>query len=237
MGVRSFLMFSGTFLVGSAAGFAVGYFVSKNKYRELADKEIESVRKAYEKHFKHNIPSIVSDTATKLEEKSIMEDKGVSKKNETIDPLTTSMEFVKLGDVVNEVNKKSTRYNKLYTGEGPHEEEIPQKIIKSSAPKKSTKKESYVITPDEFQESEYTAETLYWFSDKVLTDSDYNVIHDVVGLIGPEALNTFGRYLDDTVYVRNDSDKVDYEIIWDARKYSSMKPKIDDPTLSTEEDN
>lgn len=210
MSTRNFILFSGSLLAGGAIGFAIGYLVFKNKFRDLADKEIESVRKVYEKHFKQPEQK---ETEPMLEERKdgatlIITDKNTIKKN----------------------------YNKLYSNEGVQKEEIPQNVIESTTPRKTTKEKSYVITPDEFQESDYTAETLFWFSDKVLTDSDYNVIHDIVGLIGPEALNTFGRYSDDTVYVRNDSDKIDYEIIWDARKYSAIKPKLGDSTLPSDDD-
>lgn len=207
MSNRNFLMFSGSFILGSAAGFAIGYFVLRNKYRELADKEIESVRKVYEKHFKH-------------------EDHGVAIGDNNLSKKDFDIPEVKAASI-----GKTASYNKLYTGNGVHEAEIPETIIKSDTPRKTTKAQPYIITPDEFEESEYSAETLYWFSDKVLTDSDYNVIHDVNGLIGPEALNTFGRYLDDTVYVRDDADRIDYEIIWDARKYSTLKSKLGDNTL------
>ena len=47
-------------LLGAAAGGVAGYFYSKNKYLAMAEKEIESVKKVYEKHFS-NPPIINSE--------------------------------------------------------------------------------------------------------------------------------------------------------------------------------
>ena len=65
-----------------------------------------------------------------------------------------------------------------------------------------------------------------------MADDNGNIIHNVNEVVGPEALSTFGRYLDDTVYVKDDTKKIDYEIIWDARKYASVNKFFGDDTLS-----
>ena len=43
---------------------------------------------------------------------------------------------------------------------------------------------------------------------------------------------------DDTVYVRNDKEKVDYEILLDAREFSKIQPHSSNPkySLQTDED-
>ena len=38
------------FVVGAGTGFAVGYLLSKKKYEKKADTEIESVKRAFNKH-------------------------------------------------------------------------------------------------------------------------------------------------------------------------------------------
>ena len=52
---------------------------------------------------------------------------------------------------------------------------------------------------------------------------DNNVISSYIGLIGPKALNSFGQYQEDTVFVRNDKLKTDFEIILDAREFSKIR--------------
>ena len=40
-------------LLGAAVGGFAGYFYGKNKYLAIAEKEIDSVKKVYEKHFSY----------------------------------------------------------------------------------------------------------------------------------------------------------------------------------------
>lgn len=81
----------------------------------------------------------------------------------------------------------------------------------------------YVISPDEFDEhDDYEVVSLLYFNDKVLTDERYNVIEDVEGMVGEDSLNHFGEYEDDSVFVRDDEKKVDYEILLDSRDFSEV---------------
>ena len=83
-----------------------------------------------------------------------------------------------------------------------------------------TVKRPYVITPDEFGEIyEYDTISLRYYADKVLTDEDDVIITNVDEIIGEDSLTHFGEYEDDSVFVRNDEMKADYEIILDLRKY------------------
>lgn len=84
----------------------------------------------------------------------------------------------------------------------------------------------YVIAPEEFGEiDEYETETLtYYEGDGVLVDdiSD-EVIEDVDAMIGEGSLEHFGEYEPDSVHVRNDRARCDYEILLDTRCYSDVK--------------
>ena len=83
--------------------------------------------------------------------------------------------------------------------------------------------EPYIISPDDFMASSYESSTLLYYADGVLADSDNNVISSYIGLIGPKALNSFGQYQEDTVFVRNDKLKTDFEIILDTREFSKIR--------------
>lgn len=88
----------------------------------------------------------------------------------------------------------------------------------------------YVIPPYEFGEKDgYQCITLTYYSDKILTDDDDRIIHNVEEIVGLESLNHFGEYEPDVVYVRNDIQKCDYEILADYGTYADLverKPYI-----------
>lgn len=87
----------------------------------------------------------------------------------------------------------------------------------------------YVISPDEYGEfADYDTESLNYYADGVLVDDQGNIIDDVDGLIGEASLTTFGQYEDDSVHVRNDALKTDYEILSDVRTFAEAK-KINGP--------
>ena len=86
----------------------------------------------------------------------------------------------------------------------------------------------YVITPEEFDEEGYETISLTYYADGVLTDEQDFPIEDAEDTVGNDALNSFGEYEDDSVYVRDDDKGIDYEILLDVRKYSDL-PKTDEP--------
>lgn len=80
----------------------------------------------------------------------------------------------------------------------------------------------YVISPDEFGEIGYDTKSLTYYNDKILTDEDGDIIDDVDDIVGKDSLDTFGDYEDDSVFVRDDRRKVDYEILADPRNYADV---------------
>lgn len=81
----------------------------------------------------------------------------------------------------------------------------------------------YVIAPEQFMEKEdYDHVTLTYYADQVLTDENDEMIEDVEGTVGFESLNHFGEYEDDSVFVRNDARKIEYEILLDERTYADV---------------
>ena len=78
-----------------------------------------------------------------------------------------------------------------------------------------------VISPDEFQESEYPSLSLWYYTDGVITNDDNKIVTNAIELIGSDLKNHFGEYEDDpdTVYVVNENDKVVYEIMREYGAY------------------
>lgn len=127
-------------------------------------------------------------------------------------------------------------YEDEYEEEEPiSPEEIQDQIITengytqySSSVKPEEKREEeddmdkpYVITPEEFSDSDYNSETLTYWADGVVTDTDDEPLSEdqIEELIGKDSLTHFGEYEDDSVFVRNDNLRTDYEILADTRAY------------------
>lgn len=84
--------------------------------------------------------------------------------------------------------------------------------------------EPYVIIPEELGETGYEIVSLTYYNDGVLTDDTGLVIdeEDADGMIGEDALNHFGDHEDDSVHVRNDNLKRDYEILLNPTNYGDL---------------
>jgi hypothetical protein len=82
----------------------------------------------------------------------------------------------------------------------------------------------YVIKPEEFGEfGEYETISLTYYADQILADDGDELVEDVEGTVGFESLGHFGEYEDDSVFVRNDRLKCDYEILLDSRNYADVR--------------
>ena len=93
------------------------------------------------------------------------------------------------------------------------------KIIKKE---ETDMNEPYVISPDDFDENGYEIVSLTYYADDVLTDEHDNVIRNRDKLIGKDSLTKFGEYEEDSVFVRDDERKIDYEILADTRNYRDL---------------
>lgn len=108
--------------------------------------------------------------------------------------------------------------------------EIVQKMNYSTFSKKEKKEtkeveKPYVITPDEFGDCGYSTVSLTYYADDVLTyEDDDELIDNRDEIVGNDATNHFGEYEDDSVFVRNDAKKCDYEILYDQRNYHDIYP-------------
>ena len=78
------------------------------------------------------------------------------------------------------------------------------------------------IDPDAYGEyMDYEQVSLTYFADGVLAYEDtLEVIDDVKSIVGEFFADHFGEYEDDSVFVRNDLTRCEYEILADTRKYT-----------------
>ena len=80
---------------------------------------------------------------------------------------------------------------------------------------------------------EYEKISLSYYADGILADDDDEVMENADEIVGLDSLTHFGEYEDDSVFVRNDVMKCDYEILLDHRNYKDVASHV--RFLDTEE--
>lgn len=180
------------FVAGAAVGVAASWRVLDTKYKKLADKEIASVKELF-----------YSKPVENNEEPDESEEEKFEQSPEEDFTEEDKEEYVNLASNYTNYATKSVV------------EEEPNVEITDSEP--------YVISPVELGDCDYDViDLIYYEGDNTLTDEEDEIINDVGELIGWESLEHFGEYEDDSVCVRNDVRKVDYEVLLDVRKYSEV---------------
>lgn len=164
--------------ISFAAGGALGFFAAdklmKQKYEQLVQDEVDSVKAAFRKE--HPLP----------------EEKKPPKPTE----------------------KERKAYSQYTSSLGYTEEKKPAPL---QAP--------HVISPDEFGDQDgYDEISLTYYADGTVTDDNDRPMDEdeVEETIGKDSLTHFGEYEDDSVFVRNDRLKCDYEILMDQRSYADI---------------
>lgn len=82
----------------------------------------------------------------------------------------------------------------------------------------------HVIAPEEYGEADdYDLVSLTYYADGVLTDDWKEPIEDVAKIVGEDFHTHFGEYGEpDSVFIRNDRLKTDYEILLSQRNFSDV---------------
>ena len=186
------------FVAGAAIGSVVTWKLIEKKYKDLADEEIESVIET----FKNRKPRITKDEVKETVEKVINKCK---EPKEIVEDIVIAEKY----SIENEEEIDEDDESNYTIDVDPGVEII--------AP--------YVITPEQFGEySEYGTKTLTYYADNVLTDEIDNPItsDEMETMIGPDALDHFGEYEDDSVYIRDEMNEMDYEILKSEKKFSEI---------------
>ena len=186
------------FVTGAAIGSVVTWKLIEKKYKDLADEEIESVKET----FKNRKQIKINDKETS--------EKFITKYKDSKD---------KIEDIVS--NEKYNIENKEEIDDDEYNYTIDvNEGVEFVNP--------HIITPEEFGEyNEYKIKTLIYYADNVLTDEDDNPITslEMEEMIGIDSLDHFGEYEDDSVYVRDENNEIDYEILRSEKMFSEI-PKI-----------
>lgn len=186
------------FVAGAAIGSVVTWKLIEKKYKDLADEEIESVIET----FKNRKPRITKDNVKETVEKVINKYK---EPKEIVEDIVTAERYsIENEEEIDEDDESN------YTINVDNDVEVIT---------------PYVITPEQFGEyNEYGTKTLTYYADNVLTDEIDNPItlDEMVTMIGPDALDHFGEYEDDSVYIRDETNEMDYEILKSEKMFSEI---------------
>lgn len=114
------------------------------------------------------------------------------------------------------INSIYTEYEKVTTNYKAEEESSMKNVREEKKP--------YTIAPDEYEEGNGYAKVdlTFYEGDGILVadNSEEPLIPD--DIIGPDALNKFGEFEPDVLYVRDDSISTDYEVTLDPRRYADV---------------
>lgn len=192
------------FVLGAAVGSAVTLKYVKEKYEQIAQEEIDSVKEAFSKREsedKNEQPTEKVQVRIRAEQAK--------------DKPSVAEYAAKLRE------EGYTNYSN--PGNVPDEDSEPDSNENEEDKESMTKDAPYVIPPEEFGELYgYEKICLTYYADKVLADDDDELVDDIEEIVGSKSLLTFGKYEDDSVFVRNDRLRCDYEILLDQRKYSDV---------------
>lgn len=187
-------------LVIFTAGLGTGYFAGKKKFEKKADDEIESVKESLQNYYNNR-----KDIPAKPKVKVKIKEKANISNNKTINE-SEYVDYSAPYRGTNEKPIKSADKEEYISEESKRKCEIPK----------------YILDETEFGSSEYEAVSLYFFADNVLADDDFNIINNIENFLGDEAADILLNHkCDDSLFVRDDNLKVDYEVIIDERTYSN----------------
>lgn len=197
------------FTVGAAFGSAVTWKIVKDRYEKIVQEEIKSVKEVFSDRFN----SSNEETSSEESDEDMSEEDPVSDYRkicwddlEDLDPSELEEEeyqadLIEYEDIAN-----------IYKEGGA--DNMPT----------SEPREPYVIEPIEFGELDgYKTFELTYYEDGILEDEDYDIVKNPEEILGPDALGSFGEYEDDSVFVRNERLRADFQILKDYRTYDEAR--------------
>ena len=193
------------FAAGAVIGSLVTWKVIKTKYEDIAQEEIDSVKEEYTR-LMVSMKKKLNDSATYKDSNGSEDDESEEDIDKFDDSTMTNYnEIVKCYRSSNEEDNQNEK-------KGDEKEEDNDGVSYMKAP--------YVISPDDFGSVPgYNVEPLDYFADGILADG-WGVKLDIADTIGEDAVNHFGDYDDDVVYVRNEQTELEYEVTRDPRTYA-----------------
>ncbi len=194
------------FMLGMAVGSVITWQIIKDRY----ERRIEEDRKSLEEMYAAKKTAVVAEKPAEEEREEKKEDPPAP------DPK----------EIAERAKEKPSmeEYVKRLQGEGYTDYTHRGRPAEAEKPSESENKETpYVISPEEFGELDgYEKISLTYYADGVLADEDDEPVDDIEDIVG-DGLEHFGEYgEEDSVFVRSDMRKCDYEILRDLREFSEV---------------
>ena len=180
------------FATGAAIGSVVTWKLLKDKYERIAQEEINSVKETFLGPQKDEEPGSEDDEE---------EDAITRARKPDINAYAAKLQSAGYVDYANgEAPKPKTeaKVEVVYEEDGPH---------------------PYVIPPEEFDEEGYELVCFTYYADGVLVNDRGDIVKDVEDILGIDPEEHFGEYEEDSVFVRDDEKRIDYEILRDPSNY------------------
>ena len=217
---RNMLAKAFIFVAGATIGSAVTWKVIKNKYEQITQEEIKSVKEEYSrlsKLMRMEIDACHRVTEAHTEDEATDSDDSIDNNRDFSDPENNQVEYHKLTSKYRGTPDESES-NEEGDGDGIGDDDLP--FINGP----------YVISPDEFASSPpgYSACPIDYYKDGILADG-WGIKLNIEETIGEDAINHFGDYVDDVVHVRNERTQIDYEVTRDPRTYKEAEWAYSDP--------
>lgn len=183
------------FLAGATVGAVAAWLYVKKHYEQIAQEEIDSVKAAFAERKDFTI------------NKQPEEDVEINKKKADMAKLKPDL-----------VNYTAKLQEQGYTNYSAKSEKISKEEDNNSMVEGPR-----IISPEEYGEIDgYAQLNLTYYSDGTLADDDDEIVDDIDETVGADFAEHFGDYEDDSVFVRNDRLKCDYEILRDNRPFSDV---------------
>ena len=202
--------------VGAAIGSLVTWKVVKTKYEQIAQEEIDSVKEEYKRvmDLQRKEVDLYRNKQTAIQNES---EEPSEEQNDEYYPDDDERDFTASEKEQVEYYKLTSRYRKT---EEPDDDKINKEGDEEEEDLVQYVNGPYVISPEEFgDEPSFSTQPLDYFADGVLADG-WGIELDLDETIGEDAIDHFGDYVDDIVYVRNERTEIDYEVTRDPRTYA-----------------
>ena len=181
------------FTIGVATGASITYILIKKHFKKIADDEIDTMRE-YFQNKRAEEANALEEEPDEADVKEARDEHQEDKPN-----LREYASLIKKENYTNYSDSTADKKKEVDDVEKP-----------------------YVITPEEFGELDYSTISLTYYSDGVLTYESDELVEDVDDIVGADFAEHFGEYEDDSVFIRNDRMKTDFEILVDKRNYSDV---------------
>lgn len=194
MNIKTVLIFLGGVVVGGAAGV----LATRSYFRDKAQTEIDETREYYRGQLRDFEEEMTAPYIPELDLDDIpdKEEDTDDKVEEVKEPMGNDYKAI-----IDNLNRGTYSYDKA--ADGP--------IIDS-------------ISPDEFADNlVYDKVTFTYFADGTMINEDEEYVVDYARFVGDDIEKKFGEYEEDVAYIRNKNFGIDYEVLFDSRKFSETE--------------